>query len=111
MADDRIVELITRGQFKLFIQDHNHIIVKACATWCGPCKRSTPFFMENFNKLPEKVKMVNLDVDVGSDLARYLKIKSMPTFIHFYRGEPMEIYMSSDETSILQFFEAVKKYL
>tara|TARA_B100000795_G_scaffold268630_1_gene256005 strand:+ start:2431 stop:2766 length:336 start_codon:yes stop_codon:yes gene_type:complete len=111
MADERIVELTNRGQFKLFIQDHNHIIVKACATWCGPCKRSTPFFMANFNKLSEKVKMVKLDVDAGSDLAQYLKIKSMPTYIHFYRGEPKEIYMSSDEGDILKFFGEVSKYL
>ena len=111
MADDRIVELTTRRQFKTFILDNDHIIVKACATWCGPCKRSTPFFMQKFNELPDKVKLVKLDVDLGADLAQYLKIRSMPTFIHYYRGEPKEIYSTGNEGEILNFIGEVKKYL
>ena len=111
MADNRIVELTNRKQFKTFLLDNDHFIVKACAVWCGPCKRCTPFFMEVFNeKLPTKIKLVKLDVDDGEDLAHYLRIKSMPTFIHYYNGDPMEIYDSSSEKNIMLFFNKILEY-
>lgn len=109
--DNRIVELTTRDEFKLFIKNNKYVIVKASATWCGPCKRSTPFFMEIFNEdMPKKIKLVKLDVDEGSDLAHYLKIKQMPTYIHFYGGEPKEIFMSGEKSQIIEFFKSVYKY-
>jgi len=111
MADDRIVTLTNRRQFKTFLLDNDYFIVKACAEWCGPCKRCTPYFMEFFNnKLHEKIKLVLLDVDEGEDLAHYLRIKSMPTFIHYYKGEPKEIYDSSKKKDIDLFFEKVLSY-
>lgn len=107
----RIVELTTREQFKLFLQKNPYVIVKASATWCGPCKRSSPFFMDIFNNnIPKQIKLVKLDVDEGDDLASYLRIKSMPTYIHFFQGEPKEIYSSGDKDAILKFFKSVLKY-
>jgi len=111
MADDRIIELKNRRQFQTFLLDNDHFIVKACAKWCGPCKKCTPFFMKMFNeKMPEKMKLVLLDVDEGEDLAHYLRIKSMPTFIHYHKGEPQEIYDSSKEKDIIEFFKKVSGY-
>ena len=109
--DSRIVELTKRDEFKLFVKNNESVIVKASATWCGPCKRSTPFFMQIFNEnIPKKIKLVKLDVDEGDDLAHYLRIKQMPTYIHFYRGEPQEIYMSSNKNEIINFFNKVLAY-
>jgi thioredoxin-like negative regulator of GroEL len=111
MADDRIVTLINRRQFKTFLLDNDYFIVKACAEWCGPCKKCSPYFMKIFNeKIPEKIKLVLLDVDAGEDLAHYLRIKSMPTFIHYYKGEPKEIYDSSKKEDIDNFFIKILSY-
>lgn len=111
MADDRIVELTNRTQFKTFLLDNDHFIVKACAEWCGPCKRCTPFFMGVFKeKIPSKIKLVKLDVDDGEDLAHYLRIKSMPTFIHYHKGEPKEICNSSNQKDIVKFFQKILSY-
>ena len=108
---NRIVELTTRSEFKSFVANNPYVIVKASAEWCGPCKRSTPFFMEIFNEeIPNVIKLVKLDVDEGSDLASYLKIKQMPTYIHFFKGEPKEIFMSGEKGQIIEFFKAVLKY-
>jgi len=43
-------------------------------------------------------------------LAHYLRIKSMPTFIHYYNGEPKEIYDSSSEKNIMLFFNKILEY-
>ena len=111
MTDDRIVTLTNRRQFQTFLLDNNHFIIKACAEWCGPCKKCSPFFMELFNKnLPEKIKLIKLDVDDGEDLAHYLRIKSMPTFIHYHNGEPKEICNSSSQKDIINFFQKILSY-
>ena len=110
MADDRIVTLTNRRQFQTFLLDNDSFIVKACAEWCGPCKKCTPYFMELFKKLPEKIKLVKLDVDEGEDLAHFLRIKSMPTFIHYHDGEPKEIYNSSKNEDIENFFMKILSY-
>lgn len=109
--DSRIVELTKRDEFKLFVKNNESVILKASATWCGPCKRSTPFFMQIFNeKVPKHIKLVKLDVDEGDDLASYLRIKSMPTYIHFFEGEPKEIYSSGDKDAIINFFKSILRY-
>tara|TARA_Y100001954_G_C15274651_1_gene343695 strand:+ start:134 stop:472 length:339 start_codon:yes stop_codon:yes gene_type:complete len=110
MTDNRIVQLTDRKQFQTFLMDHDYFIVKACAEWCGPCKRCTPFFMEIFNRLPSKIRLIKLDVDEGEDLAHYLKIKSMPTFIHYYKGEPKEICNSSKKEDIVYFANKILEY-
>ena len=111
MADYRVVALTNRRQFKTFLLDNDSFIVKACAKWCGPCQKCSPFFMKTFGeKMPDKMKLILLDVDEGEDLAHYLRIKSMPTFIHYYKGEPKEIYDSSSEKSIMLFFNKILEY-
>lgn len=110
-VETRIVELTNRDEFKLYVKNNDYVIVKASATWCGPCKRSTPFFMDIFNdSIPKKIKLVKLDVDEGDDLAHYLRIKQMPTYIHYFKGEPKEIYMSANKDAIINFFNEVLAY-
>ena len=110
MSENRIFTLKTRTDFQRFLMDNDFFIVKASAEWCGPCKRCLPQFMELFNNLPNKIKLVKLDVDEGEDLAHYLKIKSMPTFIHYFKGEPKEIYNSSRPKDVQHFFDTLRKY-
>lgn len=108
---DRVYELTNRRQFKAFLMDNDYFIVKACATWCRPCVQSTPFFMKVFNEnIPKVIKLIKLDVDDGDDLASYLRIKSMPTYIHYFKGEPKEICNSSNQKDIIAFFEKVIGY-
>ena len=42
-----------RGEFTQLIKQNANkvVIVKASASWCGPCKRSAPYFKECFNNL------------------------------------------------------------
>ena len=110
MNENRIVVLRTRGEFKSFLLNNDAFIVKASAEWCGPCKRCLPQFMELFNALPSHIRLIKLDVDEGEDLAHYLKIKSMPTFIHYFKGEPKEIYNSSRPNDVQHFFDTVRRY-
>ena len=41
--ESQVVYLTERNDFLEFIKNNPYVIVKATATWCGPCKRVKPF--------------------------------------------------------------------
>ena len=105
-----IIEIKKRDEFKTYVKNNKIVIVKICATWCGPCKRCTPTVEKLFNQMPEKVNMVLVDADLGSDVKNHLKIKVVPTLIAFIHGYQCEIYQTSNNNEIKNFFNKVLTY-
>jgi thioredoxin-like negative regulator of GroEL len=101
---ENCVQLKTRTEFKKFVNENKFVIVKASAKWCGPCKRCAPLFHDLFQKLPKNVYFVELDIDQGPDLARFLKVKSVPTMINYIEGMPYDIVTSSSKENVVDFF-------
>jgi|TARA_B110000902_G_C14165507_1_gene534795 thioredoxin-like negative regulator of GroEL len=109
MPGERVV-ISNRTEFKNYVKKNKFVIVKIGATWCGPCKRCSPTVEKFFNQMPEKVNMVDVDADSCCDVKNYLKIKAVPTLIAFINGDPCEIYQTSNDNEIKNFFEKVLKY-
>ena len=99
-----------RNEFIRSLKNGRILIVKAYADWCGPCKKISPLVDKLLNRMPKEVKMMYLDVDVGRDLANYLKIKSVPTFISYVNKEKMDILISSNEEDVRKFFRKIEAY-
>ena len=68
--------------FKDLIKD-GVVLVDFYATWCGPCKMQG----EVLKKLEEDVKIVKIDVDEHTELAKEFGVMSIPTLILFKDGE------------------------
>lgn len=94
-----------RNTFKNYVKANKYVIVKVSATWCGPCKKSTPYVENCYRQMPTNVNMVVLDADDCSDVCSYLKIKSVPTIITYIDGGPYNYLISSDEKEIISFFQ------
>ena len=109
MATNREFEITTRDELKKCMGTLPHFILKASATWCKPCKRSAPIVMGFFNKLPDNVIMIHVDIDKGDDVAAFLKIRSVPFMQSYVKGEPMHSCVSSKEEDIRKFFMNVTK--
>lgn len=83
---------ITQEQFEKEVLRHKGVVfVDFHAEWCGPCKMTEPIIedlaqSENFK---DKVKFVKVDVDANQDLAAQYSVFSIPTFITFKDGEPV----------------------
>ena len=49
-------------------------------TWCGPCKRITPF-LEEMEQLYPSILFCKIDGDVATELIDFFDIRGFPTFI------------------------------
>ncbi len=103
------VYLTTRDQVIEYLKTHNIVIMKFTATWCGPCKRSTPLVNKLFQQMPNNVSMVIVDIDKGRDISSAMKIKSVPTIYNFVNGAPMDSVIGSTDGDIISFFNKTKK--
>ena len=107
----RIVAISSLAAFQQFIRDNPVVILKAHATWCGPCKRIQPFFEEQYKTLPTGVSIVYVDIDQGPSIARKYAIRSVPCMISIYNGQPYDVVKGAKTQEIANFFTKVNKQL
>jgi len=66
------------------------VLVEFGAEWCGPCKTVLPELEALKLDLEGKAKIVQVDVDKSPRLAQMLRIQSVPSYIVFNQGRPVE---------------------
>lgn len=62
------------------------VLVDFFATWCGPCKMQSPV-LEELKEDRSDVKVVKIDVDQETEIAREYGVMSIPTLILFKDGK------------------------
>ncbi|HWO11887.1 MAG TPA: thioredoxin [Polyangiaceae bacterium] len=65
------------------------VLVEFGATWCGPCKVVEPELQALAQEYAGRAKVVKVDIDQSPFLARQLGIQSVPTFLVFHQGRPV----------------------
>ena len=63
-----------------------YVLVDFFATWCGPCKMQAPV-LEELKEDRSDVKVVKIDVDQETEIARLYGVMSIPTLILFKDGK------------------------
>ncbi|GKT37326.1 hypothetical protein ADUPG1_010133 [Aduncisulcus paluster] len=99
--DDIMTKLEKTCYYFEFVEHHPKVVIDCFAQWCGPCKRISPIFHSLAEK-PEysTIDFVQIDVDEADDLAEYLEIAAMPTFISYLNGEKKESFTGASERRI-----------
>ncbi len=77
------------------------VIVDFWAEWCGPCKMIAPLLDEVARELPDKVKIVKVNVDQEQELAQQYGIYSIPTLLFFKGGTVREQVVGSVPKKVL----------
>jgi thioredoxin 1 len=66
------------------------VFVEFGATWCGPCKTIEPDLRAFASEMRDRIKVAQIDVDKSPTIAQALGIRSVPTFILFQGGRPVD---------------------
>lgn len=77
------------NEFKTLINESSLVLVDFTATWCGPCKRIKPT-IKALQSEYTNVVFCEIDVDENQDICQIYNISSMPTFLFFKNGKPVD---------------------
>lgn len=65
------------------------VLVDFYATWCGPCKRTSPIVEQLAKEYEGKVDVYKIDVDKEQEVSAAFGIQSIPTFLFIpVEGKP-----------------------
>jgi len=88
-AHEQIVKLTT-SDFDSYIRSGKPVFVDFWAVWCGPCRTMEPVVERLAAKYAGKVVFGKLNVDEESTLATRYEVQSIPTFMMFKDGRPVD---------------------
>jgi thioredoxin 1 len=77
------------------------VIVDFWAEWCGPCKMIAPLLEEIAREMPDKVKIVKVNVEQEQDLAQKFGIYNIPTLLFFKGGAVKEQMVGTAPKKVL----------
>jgi len=101
IAHDHVVEL-TEANFDGLVNGGKVTFVDFWAVWCGPCKTMEPIVERLATKLGENVNFGKLNVDEHSAIATKYEVQSIPTFMLFKNGAPIDAVIGTMPEAALE---------
>src|SRR5690606_11968048 len=85
------LQKVTEQDFEqVVLRQQLPVLTEFGATWCGPCKTVAPELQALSQELEGRALIVEIDVDESPRIAQALRIQSVPTFIVFVAGKPVD---------------------
>lgn len=75
------------GKFSDIVKSEIPTLVDFHATWCGPCKMMIPVLDKLKDEMGSKIRIIKIDIDKNQEVAEKFKVRGVPTFILFKKGE------------------------
>ena len=101
----KVLQLNSQNFEEEVLQAEQPVLVDFYADWCGPCKMMAPVVEKIAEEIGDKAKICKLNVDDAQSIAAQYGVMSIPTFIVFKQGEPV------NKTVGVQSEEALKNML
>ena len=96
-----LVEL-TEANFDGLIGGPKVTFVDFWAVWCGPCRTMEPVVERIARKLAGSVNFGKLNVDEHSEIATRYEVQSIPTFMMFRNGRPVDAVIGTMQETALE---------
>ena len=101
MADNDKVPELTNAEFQDFIKN-KVVLIDFFAEWCMPCLMMEPIIDELSEKFKGKIRFGKINIGDNQELAKRFNVSSIPNFILFKEGKPIEQIVGSMSADELQ---------
>lgn len=81
---------LSDSEFDEFVNRYPLVVVDFWAEWCAPCRFMSPVVRELAAEMAGKVVFGKLNVDLNPETASRFGVMSIPTFIVFKNGKPVD---------------------
>lgn len=105
--EENVIEL-NSNNFDDFVKK-GIVFVDFFAEWCMPCVMMAPIVEEISENFIDKIKFGKVNVGDNEQLARKFNIGSIPNFIVFKEGKPVEQFVGAMDAEELE--NRLKKFL
>lgn len=87
--------VLTGSNFNMIMSNGKAVLVDFWAEWCGPCRVMHPIFEKLAAEYGEKIVFARLNVDDNGDLSAKYRVMSIPTFMVFAGGKPVDMVVGA----------------
>jgi thioredoxin 1 len=100
-SQGHVVEL-TEANFDKLVNGGKITFVDFWAVWCGPCRTMEPMVERLAAKFRGSVTFGKLNVDEHSAIATKYEVQSIPTFMMFKNGAPVDAVIGTMQEAALE---------
>lgn len=96
-----IHSITSPADFDAYLKSNQLLVAQFTASWCGPCRAITPVIDQLY--LSDKcanIEFVRIDLDLQQQVLAAHSISSVPTFIFFSSGSPIDRVLGANARAI-----------
>jgi len=103
------VTLLTDGDFKSNIEQHDKVVVKYYADWCGSCKLFAPKFKRlSGDERFAGVEFVEVNAEESPEARKAAGVDNLPFIATFKNGQLLKGESTSKEEFVVGMLEELK---